>query len=350
MDKWKNAADKNAALGFADSVLSGYGQIVFNDNPLSGLLFLAGGLVGSVQAGASSLVCTIAAALAAYLIGVPEIALRKGLYTFSAALAGFGIAVFVFPGQGVTARLLFYSALCGVVSVLMTGAFESFLSKWDLPYMAFPYCASLAILVPAAAHFTNLGAAAAILPHLEVAAPLGSGHIRSAADFFAAVMNNFAEVIWQSNAVSGALLLLGILVASRVDFFMAVTGSVSATAFAIALGLPDAGVMAGNYGFNAVLLMIVMFGRAYAMSVKNFVFSSALALITVILTVCLNVILAPAAIPVGALPYVITAVLAMASDGAFTGLTRISPGEWGTPETIAAARRRRAAETGGETR
>ncbi|MDR1894541.1 MAG: urea transporter [Spirochaetales bacterium] len=336
VDKWKDAADKNPVLGFLDSLLSGYGQIGFNDNPVSGLLFIIGCFAGSLQHGVASLVCAGTATLAAYLMGVPRLSLRLGLYTFNAALAGLGLALFVFPEQGITATLILYEIMAGLLCVLLTAAFAGFLSRYQVPALALPYCTALMILIPASLLLTRLNASTAVIPYL--AAPAGpAGGVWTAGAFFTAVMNNFAEILWQANVVSGVFVLLGLLAASRIDFLMAIIASVLASGAAILLGLPQESNMLGIYGYNGVLLVLVLFGRGYAMSLRNFFFSLILSLGTVIITAWLQALFAPLGVPVAAFPYVLVAILALVSREALTGLRWVDPMKWGVPETIAKA-------------
>lgn len=334
VDQWKSAADKNEALGFIDSILSGYGQIAFNDNPISGLLFIIGCFVGSVQHGVASLTCAVVAAIVAYLIGVPKLSLRLGLYTFNPALAGLGLALFVFPGQGITPQLLIYSAIGGILCVFLTAAFAGFLSKLNVPSLALPYCTVLMILVPASLLLTNMNASTSVIPYLNDVA-VSQAQTWTISEFFTAVMNNFAEVLWQANIWTGVFFLLGVLVASRIDFLSVIVASVLATGLAIAFGLSKDSTLIGIYGYNAVLLMMVLFGRGYKMSVRNYIFSLIMSMMTILVTVWLSSVFAPLGIPVAAFPYVIFAILALAAREPLKGLVWVDPLNWGVPETIA---------------
>ena len=40
VDEFKDYGEKNKVVGFIDSVLSGFGQIVLSDNPVTGLLVM----------------------------------------------------------------------------------------------------------------------------------------------------------------------------------------------------------------------------------------------------------------------------------------------------------------------
>lgn len=336
VDKWKEMGDKNPVVGFIDSILSGYAQIAFSDNPVTGLLLLIGCYVGSVQQATSGLWAALVATALAYILGVPKLSIRLGLYTFNAALAGLGVALFVFPGQGVTAGLILYSTVAAICCVALTAGFGLLLSPYNVPSLALPYCTTLFVLIPASLLFVNLNPTTSVIPYLGQLAQ-AEEVVWTAGNFFTAVMNNFAEVLWQANWMSGAFFLAGVIVSSRVDFISAIIASVVATLVAMGLGLAQSGIMIGLYGYNAVLLMMVLFGRGYEMSPFSFIFSLVLACISVVVSVWLTGIFASLGAAVTAFPYAIMAIVAMAGRNAYTKLRFVDPLKWGVPETIAKA-------------
>ncbi len=334
VEQWKDLGDRNPVVGFVDSVLSGYGQIAFSDNPLTGLLLLIGCYIGSFQQATSGLWAALVATALAYFIGVPRISIRLGLYTFNAALAGLGVALFIFPGQSVTAGLIVLSTAAAVLCVLLTAGFSSFLSQYNVPSLALPYCTTLFILIPASLLIVNVNPTTSVIPYLGQLVQT-AGDPLSMGDFFTAVMNNMAEILWQANPVSGLFFLLGVLVSSRIDAAIVVIGSAASTALAVALGLGKDGIMIGLYGYNAILLMMVLFGRGYEMSVTSFLFALLLGLATVFISLWMTSIFAALGTAVTAFPYALTAVVALAGRNAFTKLKFVDPLKWGVPETIA---------------
>lgn len=334
VSKWKDLGDKNPVVGFVDSILSGYGQIAFSDNPVTGILLLIGCYVGSVQQATSGLWAAIVATVFAYLIGVPKISIRLGLYTFNAVLAGLGVALFVFPGQSVTLSLLIYSTVAAILCVLLTAGFSAFLSTYNVPSLALPYCTTLFILIPASLLLKNLNPTTSVIPYLG-ALQTGANEAFTVQEFFVAVANNMAEILWQANVTSGLFFLAGVLVSSRIDAVSVIVASVASTIVAILLGLSKDGIMIGLYGYNAILLMMVLFGRGYRISVISFITVLVLSCVSVIFSVFLAGIFAPMGAAVTAFPYAIMAVIALAGRNAFTKLKFVDPLKWGVPETIA---------------
>lgn len=341
VDEFKKAADNNKFLAFIDSILSGYGQIGFNDNPVSGILFIIGTFVGSFQNGVCSLVCTVTAAALGFLLGVPKVSMRLGLYTFNAALAGMGVGLFIFAGQeNITVGMIVMSIICGVFCVFLTGAFSAVLSRWNVPSLALPYCTTLFILVSASLFIPALEPSTSVIPHLgEMVAASEQGW--SISTFFQAYMNNFAEILWQANWLSGAFFLAGVIVASRIDFLSVICASLVATVTAIALNMPMDSILIGIYGYNAVLLTMIMVGRGYEISLKSLVYALILAVGSVFLTAGMTTVFAPLGVPVAAFPYALMAVGAMLGKDFFKGLKPIDSMLWGVPETIMKALKRK---------
>ena len=132
---WKRAAASNALLGFVDEVLRGLGQVMFQNSPLTGLLFLAGLFVGGWQFGAYGLLGTAAATLAARWFGVPGAAVGAGLYGYNGALVGVALAFYLADNT----LLPFYVACGGVVSAIVAGAIGNILATWQVPALTGPF-------------------------------------------------------------------------------------------------------------------------------------------------------------------------------------------------------------------
>lgn len=333
VEEWKRLGDKNIFFGFIDSVLSGFAQIAFSDNPFTGILVIAGCFLGSNIQAVSGIWSACLATLIAYLIGAPKSSIRFGLYTMNAALAGLAIPVLVYSNNWVLPELFIYSSIGAVFCVMLTGALASLLLKWDIPVLAFPYSLTLLILLPASIYLTSMNPEPDIVPHI-----MGIGKAASSSwpvvDVLAAMFSGLAGVIWQSNVASGVVYLLAVLVSSRVDGVTALVSVGVATLAAIGMGIGKGGIMLGVYGYNAVLIGQAIFGRTFRMSVGSFAMYIVLSAISVVLCASFTVAFAPLGAPVAAFPYVIIVILTMLGRGAYTRLTPISFLKWGVPETI----------------
>ena len=100
---WESLCASSTVLRFIDSNLRGIGQVMFQDNPLSGALFLAAIVWGAVAAGMPQVaicgaIAVVVATLTAQVLRVDESMLRSGLYGFNGVLVGLALATFIAPG------------------------------------------------------------------------------------------------------------------------------------------------------------------------------------------------------------------------------------------------------------
>jgi len=232
-------------------LLRGAGQVIFLDNPWTGLLHLAafcwatwaGGSGWEVALGA--VLGTAASTVTARMLRVPPEALRAGLYGFNGLLVGAGVATFLapVPAPEMWALLVLAAALSTPVALLLGRA----LARWRLPGLTMPFivCTWLALL--AARHVLGLEPAPARpLPEVRVA--------WSAAQLLPATLAGVAQIFFIDNPVSGALVLLGLALHSRACALLTLAGAAIGTACALAAGAPGVAVAHGLWGYSAALV------------------------------------------------------------------------------------------------
>lgn len=81
-------------LHTATSLLNGIGQIMLQNNPWTGLLFLAGIFCGSVPMGIAAIVSVGIGTSTAWLLQYDRDEIHEGLYGFSATLVGVALLCF----------------------------------------------------------------------------------------------------------------------------------------------------------------------------------------------------------------------------------------------------------------
>ena len=90
-------ADANPLLAFVDSCLRGVGQVVFMNNPLTGLAILIAMFVHKPWLGFAGALGLVVSTLAAIAIGMDRGAIRAGLFGFNGVLVGAGLSLFLQP-------------------------------------------------------------------------------------------------------------------------------------------------------------------------------------------------------------------------------------------------------------
>ncbi len=234
----------------------GIGQVFFQENALSGLLFLAGILVGSRWQAGGLLLGAAVGTLFAWVVGFDRDEWRAGIYGFNAALVGIATLFFFQPGV-ISFGLLVAGA---IVATLLTR-----LMRTQLP---FPTYTTPFILTTWVIFF--------IAPALGAAAvPAGDASLASTVPFVVeSVAHGIGQVMFQATLWSGVLFLAGIAVGDWRHALFVLAGSIVGmliasfhlTAAAEALD-PERlvvrtqfdNVALGLYGYNATLAALALF-------------------------------------------------------------------------------------------
>jgi urea transporter len=168
--QWEAACSRSQALRFVDIGLRGFGQVMFQDNPLTGILFLAAIAWGSLAASVpqvlfAGVLGVVASTLTAIWLKADQAALRAGLYGYNGVLVGLALATFVAPG----AALWIYVMLGAAVSTVATLGTASVLKPFGAPALTAPFVAVTWIMLLATYGFAGLSGVG--LPAAGVAAP-----------------------------------------------------------------------------------------------------------------------------------------------------------------------------------
>jgi urea transporter len=223
-------AQRNPPVGVVDTLLRGIGQVMFQNNPLTGLLFLVGIFVNSLKFGGAALLGVAASTLAAYLLGADRGLIRNGLFGFNGVLVGIGLAFFL----EFDFLLAVYIVLGAVVSTIVMMALSNLLTPWDMPALTAPFVLTAWLLLFAVYQFefirpTELLAPLVPDPEAAVQTELrelatGAGGL-TVANLAHGFFRGVGEVMFQDNLLTGVIFLVAILVNSRVSAAFAALGS-----------------------------------------------------------------------------------------------------------------------------
>jgi len=303
---WEALCATSGPLRFVDVNLRGVGQVMFQDNPLSGAFFLAAIAWGSFAAGVpqvllGGLVGVVAATLTAQWLRVDPAALRAGLYGFNGVLVGLALATFIAPGP----LLWAYVILGAAVSVVAMSATVQVLQTWGMPALTFPFVLVTWMLLLATYGFSGLAGSA--LPAAGVVIPFESVTATrvDVGLFVQATLHSISQVFLKGSVVASLLFLAGLAVNSVPAAVAAVAGAALAVVTAHLLGAESDLITGGLLGFSPVLTAVALgtvFNppglRSAAHAVLGTVF-------TVVAQAAFNVALTPLAIPALTGPFVL---------------------------------------------
>ena len=237
------------------------GQVIFINNPLSGLLLLLAMALQSFWAAALTLLGIVAAHLVARAIGADRQARRNGIYGFNGALVVGAVAALADHGTAIPslAWLLLTVLGAGLTTLLVHGLGRWLVRVVGLPPLTLPFCLvtwSLLLLAAALAH-PELKLLQASPPE-SVSGPLVA--------LLQAMPKGFGQVFFCSNLLSGSLVLLAVVVASPMAGLVGVAGALVGGLTGLGLGAPAADVAQGLWSFDGVLTAIAVAGVFYPLN------------------------------------------------------------------------------------
>ena len=331
LNEWKKYCDNNKIFAFIDSVLSGYAQLAFNDNTFSGLLMLIATWIGSPTLCVNALWGTIVATAFSYMIHLPYVAIRAGIYGANAALACLAVPVLLFPEQHLSAAMLGVSTVIAIFTVLLSMLLGKPFSKWNLPTLVIPYCIVLSVSLLTLS-LTGISTPATVtIETLLFTSTLSDWTVK---ELLITFLNCASEILWLVKPVSGILYLIALSFASRWDMFNTMAAIIFSIIVSTLLGLPKDAVLTGLYGYNAILLTQVM-TRSFLVNKRSLLLTFFMAAFSPVMC-CVYQLILPR-LGIGsflALPYLTLVFLALATRKHLKGFTYVPPNYWGVPETI----------------
>lgn len=137
---------------FVEAVLRGVGQVMLQDNPLTGAIFLVGIFLSSTTAGLYALLGTAVATATAMLAGVDRAAVRHGLYGFNGTLTGIALSAYATHGY---ARFGYVVFACVAVTAF-TAAVHNFVNSAHIPTLTAAFVATTWVFLAGLRQFGRL--------------------------------------------------------------------------------------------------------------------------------------------------------------------------------------------------
>jgi urea transporter len=293
-----------------DLNLRGIGQVMFQDNPLSGLFFFVAIGWGSYAAGMpqvaiGGLVALVAATLTAQWLRVDPADLGAGLYGYNAYLVGLALGTFLIPSP----LFWVYLALAGAVSVPATLATANVFKTWGVAALTAPFVLTAWLFLLATYVFTAIDGGG--LPMNAEVTPLdpAAADVLALGDFVQGVLKSIAQVFLKASILAALLLLVGLAVNSLAAAAFALGGAIVAVVTAHALGAESDLITGGLMGFSPVLTAIALGAVFYKPGLRVAMYALVATVFTVVVQGAMNVALAPFGLPTLTGPFVLASWL-----------------------------------------
>ncbi|MGW7068317.1 urea transporter [Streptomyces sp. NPDC054855] len=319
---------------FAAQVLRGQAQVTFLPSAAAGAVFCAALFAAGWEYGLYGLAGTAVGTATARLLGAARDRVTTGLEGFNACLTALCFAVFLGAGYLSTAVL----ALAGcVVVTVVTAAASNVLAVWGLPSLTLPYCLLASVTTMAAPGFERVWHHRVDPAALTQAAsgPTALHPLDLADAFFA----GFAQIFFMPQWYVGAVVLLGLFVASRRAGAVACLGSLTGIGTAVALGAPAARIADGTMGYNAVLVALALCGVFLPVRGMTLAYALVGAATATIAGSALTALLAPSGGHAFTWPFVLTTLAFLAAAKSFSRLggPAAAPSEETEPQPVTSA-------------
>uniref|UniRef100_Q62668-4 Isoform 4 of Urea transporter 2 n=1 Tax=Rattus norvegicus TaxID=10116 RepID=Q62668-4 len=313
--------DKPLVLQFLDWVLRGAAQVMFVNNPLSGLIIFIGLLIQNPWWTIAGALGTVVSTLAALALSQDRSAIASGLHGYNGMLVGLLVAVFsekldyywwlLFP-------VTFASMACPVISSALSTVF----AKWDLPVFTLPFNIAVTLYLAATGHYnlffpTKLLQPAVTTPNItwsDVQVPL----------LLRAIPVGIGQVYGCDNPWTGGIFLVALFVSSPLICLHAAIGSTIGMLAALSIATPFDSIYFGLCGFNSTLACIAIGGMFYVITWQTHLLAIACALFAAYLGAALANMLSVFGLPPCTWPFCLSALT-------FLLLTTNNPGIYKLP-------------------
>lgn len=319
---WGGLCARSRVAAATDAVLRGCSQVMFQSNPLTGLLFFIAIFVSAweealPQVAFGCLLGTAAATLSAAWLVDDRPALRSGLYGYNGCLVGAALPTFLLPSPWLWIGVIFSST----VSVIVTVGLNRLLRTWKIAALTAPFVLTTWTVLLASYPFSHLRHV-----RLPAAAMPADGAVFNAhpgvADVLSGALHGISQVFLCGSVAGGLLLLLGLAVSSPRAMLLGFFGALLAVGAALAIGADPQAVFAGKYAFSAVLTAVALGSVFNPPGRRVLIYTLIGVIFTVLVQGAFNTLLAPLGMPSLTMPFVMASWLFLSANPAVIAARR----------------------------
>jgi urea transporter len=328
--------EPSSLVEIADSTLRGIGQVVLQNNPWTGVVILVAISVNSWIYGTLCLLGALLATVTALVMGADRGAIRAGLHGFNGALVAIALDAYTsgnytegtVPGW----QLILLTILAVVLSVFVAMAIGRFTSLVGLPALTSSFIVVSLVFVSGAL-------AVPLIESTPLEAPAFANPNEAAAPYTLATLlegsgKGVGQIFLQDNYLTGALILVGIALNTRIGALMALLAAVLSTAIAIGLGYPEENIHACLYTYNGVLTAIALGGLFFVLTWRSFFYTLLGVVLTFEVSAGLATILTQLGLPLYTSSFVLVTWVLLAAGQSVRTLKYVMPADATTPEDI----------------
>lgn len=325
----------HSMVAFSEWVLRGIGQVVFQNNPISGALILAGIFYNSGIYGTVCFFGATISTLTAVLLKADRDMIKDGLYGFNGALIAIALVAYTSPnfttGDMPNLYLWVYILLSAAFTSVLFATFGELLGPHKVSGLTMPFVTAGWLFLAALLQFTTIDVSSAIKP----TSPMdftGPRPAYTTGTWLYGITNGIAEIFFQDNWITGVIILVAIAINTRIGAAMAFLGSTLAVGVAVFYGAHDDAIQDGLFGYNAALTGMALGGTFLRLTPPGFLYTVMGILVTARAWASIAIFLEPAGMPVFTSAFVFVTWFMLLAHGSFKTIILIPPAQSGTPE------------------
>lgn len=313
MPEWARRVERRPPLAFVDSCLRGVGQVVFMNNPVTGLAIVVGMFIASPWLGVAGVIGLVVSTVTAIVLGIDRSAIRAGLYGFNGVLVGAALSLFLEPSwhRTVIGWIIAVSALS---TVLMASLATVFLSAWRVPPFTLPFNFATLLFLLAALGLAHGHLGELIDPHAPAVlgpavvsstlrAAIGGETASNVGGLVNGIFRGIGQLFFANSLTAGILIIAGIAVCSRIAAIFALIGSFVGLLTGLILGADGVALYNGLWGFNSFDAALAVGGVFYVLTWRSGLLAVACAISTALLFGAIASFFAPWGLPALTLPF-----------------------------------------------
>lgn len=321
-------------LGFVDWNLRGIGQVVFQNNPLSGLIILLALFFNSWIYGVICIFGVVVATAMAIMLKSDRGLIRDGLFGFNGALVALALVAFTSAdfrtGAVPSPHLAVYIIFAAAMTTIVFQAIATLLTPHRVAALTAPFVLTGWLFLFAVLKFAAIEAG-------PLAKPVSPDQYDAAISYvlptwYMGIGNAIGQIFFQDNWITGYLIIVGIAVNSRISAGMALVGAAGAALVAVVFGGPEGAIRDGLFGYNAALTAIALGGFFLVLTWQSFVYTLFGIVVSTWLWASVAIFLTPIGMPVLTSTFVLVTWLMLLGQYGFKALIPVLPSNATTPE------------------
>lgn len=287
---------KSTVREFPRTLFRGVGQVMFQDNWMTGLLFMCGIFWGAYEEGLGivawgALIGVIVSTVTGYILHLPDNPGAQGLWGFNGVLVGCAFPTFM----GNTPWMWIALILCSAMTIWVRTGLDNIMDRFKISSFTFPFVMSTWFFLLAARLLAGM-------PPVHMSNPEFAGGAHDAlvlgfGPFVVYWLKGIAQVFLINSWVTGIFFLAGLAVSSwRAAMWAAIASAVSLITVIIWHG-PGEDIANGLYGFSAVLTGIALGATFCNNSWRSAIWALIGIVVTVFIQAAMNAFFSPMGLP-----------------------------------------------------